>query len=442
MATIKFLIQSDKDSAPIYLRLSLGRNKVYKRKTGLNWNCNKWNSKKGKPIGSTEDVKLLNKNLRDLKSKVLDDYDRDYSKGALIDGNWLLNSINNKFDRGESAELDYLIGFSKYFIEQLDYKVTKGRRGVKDSTKKKYKTILNKLISYEKHKKTRFLVKDVDLKFRADFIKFLSKNERLGNNTIGRYLKFVKTICLDANRNDIKVSNQLEHFQGFVEKAPKVVLSFEELEKIKNTKLLNEKHIIARDWLMIGAYTGQRISDLMRMNKSFIENIQNFKFIVLNQVKTGKRVQIPIHYEVQEILNKRNGDFPPVYAKSEDSHKTLFNRYLKELCEKAEINSIVEGNLYDKEKKKYVRGSYEKYKVIASHVCRRSFATNFYGNKNYPTPILMNITAHSTEEMFLEYIGKKPIDYSIQLAETWARESLKANSNKTELKLLKNNQAV
>ena len=98
MATIKFLIQSDKDSAPIYLRLSLGRIKVYKRKTGLNWNCNKWNSKKGKPIGSTEDVKLLNKNLRDLKSKVLDDYDRDYSKGALIDGNWLLNSINNKFD--------------------------------------------------------------------------------------------------------------------------------------------------------------------------------------------------------------------------------------------------------------------------------------------------------------------------------------------------------
>ena len=54
----------------------------------------------------------------------------------------------------------------------------------------------------------------------------------------------------------------------------------------------------------------------------------------------------------------------------------------------------------------------------------------------------MNITAHSTEEMFLEYIGKKPIDYSIQLAETWARESLKANSNKTELKLLKNNQEV
>ena len=36
----------------------------------------------------------------------------------------------------------------------------------------------------------------------------------------------------------------------------------------------------------------------------------------------------------------------------------------------------------------------------------------------------MNITAHSTEKMFLEYIDKPPLDYSLQLAETWAREEV------------------
>jgi hypothetical protein len=64
-------------------------------------------------------------------------------------------------------------------------------------------------------------------------------------------------------------------------------------------------------------------------------------------------------------------------------------------------------------------GTYPKWKLISSHTCRRSFASNFYAEENYPTPILMNITAHSTEKQFLEYIGKESIDYSLQLAKLW-----------------------
>ncbi|WP_421824303.1 hypothetical protein [Flagellimonas oceanensis] len=40
----------------------------------------------------------------------------------------------------------------------------------------------------------------------------------------------------------------------------------------------------------------------------------------------------------------------------------------------------------------------------------------------------MNITGHSTEKMFLEYIGKKPIDYSLQLARIW-KARFKENVN-------------
>jgi len=35
MATIKYLLQSKLDNAPIYLRLSLGRSNTLKRKTGF-----------------------------------------------------------------------------------------------------------------------------------------------------------------------------------------------------------------------------------------------------------------------------------------------------------------------------------------------------------------------------------------------------------------------
>ncbi len=59
---------------------------------------------------------------------------------------------------------------------------------------------------------------------------------------------------------------------------------------------------------------------------------------------------------------------------------------------------------------------------MSLQICRRSFATNFYAEEKYPTPLLMNITAHGTEKMFLSYIGKKPIDCGVQLAEIWLKE--------------------
>lgn len=98
----------------------------------------------------------------------------------------------------------------------------------------------------------------------------------------------------------------MDDFKGFTVKAPTIILSIEELEQIENTKFVKPELEIAKDWLIIGFYTGQRVSDLLRMNKSFIQKIQNFEFIVLEQIKTKKTVQIPVHNEVKAVLDKRN----------------------------------------------------------------------------------------------------------------------------------------
>ena len=49
-------------------------------------------------------------------------------------------------------------------------------------------------------------------------------------------------------------------------------------------------------------------------------------------------------------------------------------------------------------------GRYPKYELITSHNMKRSFATNYFGK--IATPILMEITGHSRESTFLEYVGK------------------------------------
>ena len=440
MATIKFTIQSKKDNAPIYLRLSLGRGKDIFRKTGLIINPSEWSVKTKLPKQNNSSNKNITAQLRKLKTFIIDGLN-DINSLEAINGDWLQNCIDVFFKRikQDTDELHYLIPYGENFITNLEYKVTqKGKKGVSKSTQKKYRTIVNKLIEFEKHRKKRILLKDVDLQFRTELIKFFSNSGRLSDNTIGRYLKFVKSICLDAQRNGIETNIQLEHFKGFTVKVPKITLSFDDLEQIKKTKYNNLNHEIAKDWLVIGCYTGQRVSDLLRMNSSFIQKMQSFEFIVLEQIKTEKLVQIPIHQEVKKILEKRNGEFPPIFANNIDSNKALFNRYLKQICRIAKIDEVIQGNAYDKERKRTIEGEYEKYKLVSSHICRRSFATNFYGDPKYPTPLLMNITAHSTEKMFLEYIGKKPLDYGLQLAQIWANEALKEKQKvNPKLKVLK-----
>lgn len=441
MATVRFILQSKKENVPIYLRLILGRNKDIFRKTGLLISPKDWSTKTRLPKQNTSSNKNTSTQLRKLETFVIEKLN-NINDLEVITGDWLQNCIDAFFNRikKDTNELHYLVPYGEYFISNLEYKITqKGKKGVSKSTQKKYRTIVNKLIEFEKYRKKKILLKDVDLQFRTELIKFFSNSGRLSDNTIGRYLKFVKSICLDAKKNGIETNLQLEHFKGFTVKVPKIVLSFDELEQIKNTTYNNPNHEITKGWLIIGCYTGQRVSDLLRMNSGFIQRLQSFEFIVLEQIKTEKLVQIPIHQEVKKILEKRNGEFPPVFATNIDSNKALFNRYLKQVCKIAGIDEVVNGNAYDPKRKRTIEGEYEKYKLVSSHICRRSFATNFYGDPKYPTPLLMNITAHSTEKMFLEYIGKKPLDYGLQLAKIWANEVLKEQHKENpQLEVIKN----
>ncbi len=71
----------------------------------------------------------------------------------------------------------------------------------------------------------------------------------------------------------------------------------------------------------------------------------------------------------------------------------------------AGITQVVEGEKLNITTNRKEIGSYPKFELISSHCFRRSFASNYY--KLIPTPILMNITGHSKESLFLIYINKR-----------------------------------
>ncbi len=423
MAKIKFILQGKTTNSQIYLRLSLSKTISYKRKTGYSIDYKDWSSSTGFPKTNNPFNKNLKVDLKNLEVFIEKELNSSNTDGVDISSVWLKDSIAKCLGKSDGREFNYLIDYTEKYIDSLKYNTSKdGKKGVSVATIKKRTTILNKLIKFQAKTKTRLKVKDVDLSFRELFIDFLDQEERLSEGTIGRYLKEVKTICTDAQKNNIEVSSQLMHFKGFTSESYKVTLTFKEIEQIKKTIFKDELLEAAKNWLIIGCFTGQRVSDLMRMNMSMIEEHYGFEFIVLTQQKTKKIVQIPIHKEVKSILDSLGGKFPSIFSKNKDSNSALFNKRLKIVCKGAGITYLTEGSLRGEKSKRLEVGEYPKYKLVASHICRRSFATNFYAQKKYPTPLLMNITAHGTEKMFLNYIGKKPIDYGVQLAKIWAED--------------------
>lgn len=419
MATISFILQSKSESANIYLRLSVDRKTVIRRKTNFVINSSDWSTKKSQPLDRDENLKVLKTNLDKLRTGILERLNDATKKSVEINGDWLTTQIDEIQGRAtiDEKESSKLVNMFDYYISNLPNKVySNGKKGASESTIRKYTTIKNKLIEFQKLKKKTIHVKDVDLKFRNDFIKFLADVHKINDNTIGRYIKFLKTVCIDARDNTgIEASPQLNRFKGYSNKVEKIFLTLDEIETIKDTTYKRDALNNAKDWLIIGCFIGQRVSDLLTLTRNNIAIRNGVEMIEITQKKTGKKVSIPLHHEVKTILDNRNGDFP---TKISAVH---FNLHIKDICQLAGITQPTPGGKIDRDTSRKIEGVFPKWQLVTSHICRRSFASNFYGD--IPTALLISITGHSTERQFLEYIGKNPTDYATQLAEYWQKQA-------------------
>lgn len=419
MATVSFILRGNTDLKNIYIRLVNGIGNDFKRNTGLkvhkgNWNRVKTNSKDA-------ELKSLALDLERLKLSIIEKINQAIIDNESIDNDWLQLKLDEFYGKGkpvlcqtEEQRLDWLSEAFEKYINTIPIKRTRSKPR-SAATITKYQTLKIKITNFEQYCGRKFLVKDVNIGFRDSFFEYLTKIELLSDNTAGRYLSFVKTVCLDAKIRGAETHPQLDVFTGTSEEAHKIHLTFDEINQIMETKFLRPALDNARDWLVIGCYVGQRVSDLLNITTKNIVYKNGLNLIELVQQKTNKTVLIPISEPVQQILDKRGGEFP--YKIS----ATHFNLHIKEVAKIAGINEVIEGaktgeiKMGDKTVHRKILGKFEKWELVTSHICRRSFATNYYGEM--VTSLIINITGHSTEKQFLEYVGKPPIDHAQQIAE-------------------------
>lgn len=406
MASIYLLLQSKKSPAVIYIRLRDGRTLDIKTKTNLHIDPINWDDKEQRPTKKALkdiDIANLDTDLATLKNDLLKEYNR--SKGVkVVDAQWLKDFISPP--KILEKHPDKLVDYIDTFIE-----FKKG--DVKSSTITKCNVIKHLLMRYQEYTKSIIYIRNVDAKFKIDFEKYCI-SAGYAPNTTARNIRFIKTFCRHAKANGVETHYQLDSIKAKYHKVENIYLDEKEIEAIEKIKSkdLTDGLENARDWLLISSYCGQRISDFLRFDKSMIRYEKNKEgklkpLIEFTQVKTDKIMTIPLHSKIIEIMKKYDGNFP---RKISDQR---YNEHIKKVCEKAKINTLTHGTLFDHDKKEKVTKDYPKWMLVSSHIGRRSFATNNYGK--IPTSFLMHVTGHTTEAMFLTYIGKSNKDIALEL---------------------------
>lgn len=416
--TIKYRIKDAnvKNETSIILDYSFGRNNRLKFATGYKVKPKNWDkiNQRIRSVATIKNREKVNSDLLNFSSEFLDAVSRleEEEKQDKNKLKILLSKIIRKtenFDR----KIKTFFEFADDFINRKeDQAKNLGAVKLSPITVRSYKQTINRIKEFNAKIKYNLDFENIDLKFYYSFIKYLEK-QNYSINTIGKHIKNLVTILNRASEDGVNTHFKYKHseFKTVSMESFSIYLTESEIDALYKVDLSkNKKWELARDIFLIGYYTGQRISDYNGIKKEQIKNFEGNEVFEFNQQKTSKRIYVPVHSRVKEIMNERYNGFPPPKLNSPD-----INEFIKEAGREAEIieeitiKKIIGG-------KKSIDTDY-KYNLIVSHSARRSFCTNAYLSK-MPVIDIMSISGHSTEREFYKYIKVTQQERAIKIADS------------------------
>ncbi|EIA09589.1 phage integrase SAM-like domain-containing protein [Flavobacterium frigoris] len=457
MATVQFRLRSKANkNVSIKVRVTLNRGNDLELNTGFTINPKDWSKDTDRPKQNNTENKLIFSNLKKLDSFIYNNLNKDLGNNVLIDSFWLDSQIKDCFDRVEKTDSGLLINHIQYIIDNANTRKVRTNGGFKiglsKSTIKNYTLFKNIITEYQKTSKKQIHFVGITKPFVDKFTNWLVNTKNYSTNYSGKQLEILKTVCIDAEKNEITItpySKTIQHFRESENDRYIQILSFDELDTIKNIEFNDEvllkkfktdnpeltKNLAittdalnnARNWVLIGCEIGQRGGDLLKIKNDNIRRTAKGIYIDIVQQKTKKSVTVGII--APHVLDIVENNLP-----KEIQHQKL-NDYVKVICKLAGIDGVVKGTKLNTETNRKELGKYPKFELIASHCFRRSFATNYY--KKIPTAVLIGITGHSKESLFLTYINKR--EDKDANADLFMKFYEDLNKNKIpEMKVLKN----
>lgn len=414
--TVKYRLKDAKakNETSIVLDYSFGRNNRIKFATGYKVIPKNWDktNQRIRSVSTIINREKVNSDLLSFSSEFLNAVSR-LSEVEKQDKNKLKTLLLKIIRKTENnyKTIATFFEFADDFIERKENQ-SNHMSSVKLSpiTVRSYKQTINRIREFNQKNNYNLDFESIDLNFYYAFIKYLEKHG-YSINTIGKHIKNLVTILNRATEDGINKHFKYKHseFRTVSMETFSIYLTEKDIDAMYNLDLSKSKNWeLARDIFLIGYYTGQRISDYNGIKKEQIKNFDGQEVFEFTQQKTGKRLYVPVHSRIREIMDKRYNGFPPPKLNNPD-----LNEYIKKIGGKAEINELV--TVVKNIGGKKTSESIPKYKLIVSHTARRSFCTNAYLSK-MPVIDIMSISGHSTEREFYKYIKVTPQERAVKIA--------------------------
>ncbi len=392
--------------------------------TGLNVNPKDWSfeQKAVKAIKGRPDLNTIKRKLNEYSQHLEKTLSYVDLQKIQLTKEYLKNSFDTVFNpRRAKVKFIYFTDFVDDFIENAPNLINRSTgKNYSPDQLRNYRNVRSRVKEFEIYRNEKILIESFTIKIYDEFIIYCTGVKNCAINYTGNLIKYVKKFLAVASET-YEIHQDIKLFTKPQEQSSAIYLNEGEIKQIfdhdfsKNKSLEN-----CRDIFIIGLWTGLRVGDFMNLpeidiEKDFIE-VRPSKTIDTSNVK----VMIPLHYQVKEVIKARG--MPQMLS------DVTFNRYIKLICKEVGFVQLVKGSVMSKveitEKGKTkivnrkVSGMYEKYKLVSSHTCRRSFATNLY-KSNFPSISIMQITGHKTEKNFLKYIKVTPKEHAQKLLDHW-----------------------
>lgn len=334
----------------------------------------------------------VNKFLSDLENDLTEIYYRVRNQNHTASFDEIVNAINENFNKKEEEEINIHTAFKSFII--IKEEGYGNKNPIKYRTVQKYQRLQKLLIDFEKYKKKKIIFSDIGINLLGEIFQFMITELKFLNDTAYKNLQYLKTFFTYCYDNKYLLSNEYKNYETNVkEKDNEVIyLTREELIKLYNLELKNERLERVRDVFCFQCYTGQRYSDIENITRKQI-NKEKWN---IRTVKNAKTLSIPLSDYALNILEKYKEFENPLPIISNQK----MNKYLKELCKIAGFDEIIITSR--KRGTKWIETEKPKYEYIGTHTARRTFVTMKI-NSGWSAEEIMKVTGHSDYKMVKKY---------------------------------------
>lgn len=279
----------------------------------------------------------------------------------------------------------------KYYNDFFDefYHELKQTKSIKKVSGSRYYALHKRINAMQIIDKKKYTLLDFDNKFFVRFISYFRNDLKISDNTLNRYLRYLKTFLNWCVKNNYEVNTYYKNVTIKKKLTTHIALTDDDLKVLEEVKL-SPLHNYYRDLFLIGCYSGQRFSDYHRFNKKYKKD----NFLVIRAKKTGEFSYIPLTNKLTRLLEKYDWVLNKISGQK-------FNNHIQNICKIAGFTEVYQIDKFYGNNK--VSEDVPKWKLIASHTARRTFIT-LSAQKGVPFTLIMQTTGIKSIKTLEGYI--------------------------------------